>query len=543
MMLGAALLMLAATSCRDESDFLAQYSTDDALVFTDAEKSYAAQFKLFWNAMNQNYGLWDFEKEQGLDWDDVYGKFLPRFEELDKRDKTTNPVTDEEYQKLLNELVAPLHDGHFYAEFLNPHTGKRLLAYPNMLRLKQREDYSVSSNFTLPIAAYLNAGWITEQRSASTYPLELAYMFKNTYDIEENKIISAYYGLGFVVAQIGFLEKLKEFTPLTDEQEILLENLVSLYNEWVAGAQYVKSANDWVALYNTVAAKYGQLDIPGLYYLGNMFNEINIDIQYALFNGNIPYLYISAFKLSPYLQPDYIAEFFGSLPEGHPLFSLIESVRNTWKEWFLKVQELKAEGKLKGVIIDLRSNSGGLSNDFQYVLGSLMGQGGTTQVGYQRIKNGVGRYDFTPIMTDLRPNLDYEKIFGNTDEKSTFKQQAITEPIVVLTNCMSGSMAEITAMSAKNISNCHVVGKRTFGALCTLTGNPNFSKVYAGHIGVKGVTPVYCYIPSAITLQMDQKTILDGYGITPDVEVDYDVNLFNTTGRDSQLEHALQLIQ
>ena len=79
-LLGALLLMLTVTSCRQESDALYSYGQNDYLRFQEANKSYAGEFKLFWNAMNQNYPLWDYEREFGFDWDAAYDAFLPRFE-------------------------------------------------------------------------------------------------------------------------------------------------------------------------------------------------------------------------------------------------------------------------------------------------------------------------------------------------------------------------------------------------------------------------------------------------------------------------------
>ena len=95
--LGAVLLTLTLASCREDSDELVPYSSTDAVIFKEASKSYAAQFKILWNGINQNYGIWDVEKElYGLDWDDVYDKYLPRFEALDKQEE----VTDEELQSI-----------------------------------------------------------------------------------------------------------------------------------------------------------------------------------------------------------------------------------------------------------------------------------------------------------------------------------------------------------------------------------------------------------------------------------------------------------
>ena len=108
--LGALLLLLTVASCRQESDALYSYGQNDELRFQEANESYAGEFKLFWHAMNQNYALWDYEREFGFDWDAAYDAFLPRFEALDQRLENGEEITDEEYQSLLEDLVRPFHD-------------------------------------------------------------------------------------------------------------------------------------------------------------------------------------------------------------------------------------------------------------------------------------------------------------------------------------------------------------------------------------------------------------------------------------------------
>ena len=102
--LGALFLLLTVTSCRQESDALYSYGQNDDLRFQEANESYAGEFKLFWHAMNQNYPLWDYEREFGFDWDAAYDAFLPRFEALDQRLENGEEITDEEYQSLLEDL-------------------------------------------------------------------------------------------------------------------------------------------------------------------------------------------------------------------------------------------------------------------------------------------------------------------------------------------------------------------------------------------------------------------------------------------------------
>ena len=101
-------LLLTLTGCRQESDNVMSYAFNDAMAFQKADTSFVGEFEVFWNGMNTNYALWDYELENGLDWDNVYQKYYPKFAELDEKDT----VTDEELGNLLNEIVKPLHDGH-----------------------------------------------------------------------------------------------------------------------------------------------------------------------------------------------------------------------------------------------------------------------------------------------------------------------------------------------------------------------------------------------------------------------------------------------
>jgi len=100
----------------------------------------------------------------------------------------------------------------------------------------------------------------------------------------------------------------------------------------------------------------------------------------------------------------------------------------------------------------------------------------------------------------------------------------------------------MTSLTAKRMPNGRLVGKSTYGGLCALSGSSAYSYNYAGHIGVSGETPVYCYLPITAILDMD-KQFLDGVGVTPDMEVDLDQDVFDATGRDTQLDRALKYVR
>ena len=75
-----------------------------------------------------------------------------------------------------------------------------------------------------------------------------------------------------------------------------------------------------------------------------------------------------------------------------------------------------------------------------------------------------------------------------------------------------------------------------------MTDSSDFSKNYTGYIGVEDETPVYVYLPVVGVFDKNKK-MLDGYGVEPDIEVDFDKDEYKNTGYDTQLNRALQYIR
>ncbi len=518
----AALLTLLVVSCREDSDFFNDYGQGQRLSFGRATQSYAEEFKVFWNGMNQQYTLWDLEAKNGLDWDAVYDEFLPQFEALDEKKEKEEEVTDDELEELLTKLVSPLHDGHMSVTFKNLATGNNVSVSPSDLRNKSRDDYKAASAFSPDLTAYANlknpneseivsTDSIHEYASVSTFPTTYLSEFFTKED----------YGMDYIKGKIGELSEM-EFPDA--EEVILLKQYMSLAQE-VSNIQEANSES--IRQFNFLVEKYAALKVPGLEEINTDFIEDGITVKYALFKGNIAYFYLSDFALSYYTDPDMTESTFGET-KGRAKED-IEKVKEVWEMWFEKIYELKKKGELGGVIIDVRTNGGGLSSDFSYVMGALLPSGSQLEIGKERFKAGVGRYDYSPLLPDVKSALDKG-------------QEGVTEPIVVLANCCSVSMSEITSLSAKALPNAKVIGKRTWGGLCGLVGNNDFTRTYAGYIGEKGVTPVYVYLPCLSQFSLDGE-LLEGYGVTPDIEVDLDADQFKTTGFDSQLDRALKYIR
>ena len=370
----------------------------------------------------------------------------------------------------------------------------------------------------------MDYGRLSHYKSASTKVETVVRLFLDRSDTT--------YGWGYVLDRIETLSA-KEAAGTIEADEVI--ELKALKDVDAACEAYNGNYTDdekfsWMSqLYqyytNAVAGTSAQ-PVPGLFDMDPHYKNAGLNIRSAVLDDGVAYLYMSDFALSPYLVKEF--GFFDSASQT--VLAQNQAIFDVWSNWFDQIQEMKKSGTLKGVIIDVRSNGGGFVSDFPFVLGALLPQDSSLQIGYRREKSGVGRYDYGPLLPDERPAL-------------SAPHETITEPIVVLTNCLTVSMSEATAMGAKALSNARVVGKRSWGATGALSDDPTYySVVYAGCIGEQNKTSVYIYLPMCALFSMDNKSS-EGVGIEPDIEVDFDLDLFYTTGCDTELERALQYIE
>ena len=175
---------------------------------------------------------------------------------------------------------------------------------------------------------------------------------------------------------------------------------------------------------------------------------------------------------------------------------------------------------IKGVIVDVRNNSGGFLSDLNFLTGHFIDS--PLSFGYSCYKNGAGRLDFTPwISAFITPQP------GAT---------AVKYPIVVLVDHFTVSMAETIAMAIHALPNGIIIGETTWGATGPLTANEVFN---SGQFSIRGFLTVYT--SSAKFKYIDGK-IYEGIGFSPDIPVAFNEQILNA-GRDPQLEKAIQQIQ
>ena len=525
-----AVSALALTSCRPMGDDLLSYGQNDTQAFIMAGHSFEGQFIAFWNAMNENYCIWDYEEQFGMDWDEVYNTYLPKFRALD--DSTRNvPVSDAELKALYSQFLDSLHDGHSAFQILNLQTGNRIVVNPNDDR-NQRERpqvYADEDNITT-LDAYRTSAVDSRYRVLSYDETGSRAIVLQIIDTTANRLIAAATAYQQAIDAAGGPDQFNDTiysaaTRIKENAQILLD--------YLAQPTVVKSQlPSLVNLYNDFANRYGiaaqQIGVNMTMIDAQMPSDDLKFIYFALFEGNIAYLRFGGFALSAFLPDEALSADTTTMYYAYQL-----AVRRVWHQWFDAIQTLSAKGQLGGVIIDVRNNGGGATDDYQYVLGAMLPSGGWHSHTL-RVKNGVGRLDFAPLTPFV--------VKTYSGPHAVISQQ----PIVLLANSHSVSMSENTTWGVKSQPNGHFIGTRTYGGLSALGPNPeDYSNTYSGAFGVKNVTPFYGYVPKFVCLYPDANGNLspvEGHGFDPDESVPFDLNLWQTQSRDNQLEKALDYI-
>lgn len=175
----------------------------------------------------------------------------------------------------------------------------------------------------------------------------------------------------------------------------------------------------------------------------------------------------------------------------------------TAEEFKTKYDELSKKG-IKSLIIDIRSNGGGIVDESLNILDMLLEK------------------DTTLLIT----------VNKNQEEEVTKakKKQEIDIPVIVLTNQYSASASEILAGALKDNGRAKIVGTKTYGkgviqTLRTLTDGS----------GLKTTTEEY-YTPN--------RNKINKIGIEPDYEVNLPDDISELTDEnDTQLKKAIELLK
>ncbi len=273
---------------------------------------------------------------------------------------------------------------------------------------------------------------------------------------------------------------------------------------------------------------------------GASYGTINFPMSYSCQlpgkteDKKIAYLRFSSFQFSEAL---YYMEYLNESDRGkyqHAFYNFFGNYTLsgvTGKGW-------PNSDEVEALIIDVRGNNGGSTADLNALIGCLAQQ--RTHVGYTRVKEGVGRLDYsawTPY---------YVHCPGNHMKEA--------KPIVVLADVNSVSCAELATMLIKNLPNGIFIGERTFGATGALLSNSESSHdlFYNGCFGdpdyytygepsYPHVFDYYVYTSTYHFVNVNKEAV-EGIGVIPDIEVKYnEEHLYQ--GIDDQLNRALEYLR
>ena len=210
--------------------------------------------------------------------------------------------------------------------------------------------------------------------------------------------------------------------------------------------------------------------------------------------------------------------YFSYVDDGIGYIKLRSFTRDCSKDIKEALLDLKKQGELRGLILDLRGNPGGLLNESVSIVNLFVEKG-------QEVVSTKGKIEsWDKVYKASRPPIDLET------------------PIVVLINQSSASASEIVAGAIQDLDRGIVIGKRSFGK-----GLVQQTKKLSYNSQLKLTVAKY-YIPSGRCIQAldysnrnedgsvgkvpdslmtafktkNGRTVYDGGGIKPDVEVEQD---------------------
>lgn len=183
---------------------------------------------------------------------------------------------------------------------------------------------------------------------------------------------------------------------------------------------------------------------------------------------------------------------------GYILISEFDSV--TYDQFVAALDYLESQG-MQGLVIDLRGNPGGNLTTVTDMLKLLLPEG-------------------TIVSTKDK--------YGNTEEITCDGKHEFTKPLAVLVNQYSASAAEIFSGAIQDYGTGTIVGMTTYGKGVVQ------QLMDLGDGTCLKVTIAEYYTPSGRSI--------NGTGVTPDVEVEYEYDE-NNPEADNQLDKALEVVR
>lgn len=228
--------------------------------------------------------------------------------------------------------------------------------------------------------------------------------------------------------------------------------------------------------------------------------NVQIEAVCGTINNKILYFYCSQFALQ---------EAYSS--------NATNGVKMVLQYFFNQLQNMPLN--IKGLIVDVRNNSGGNLVDLNFFVGHFIDK--PLLFGYTHYKSGNGRLSYTPWI-----NATITPVANN---------KALTVPIIVMADSYSVSLAEAVTMAIHRMQNSTFIGETTWGATGPITDNVIYND---GQFIVPSFLSAYT---SSAAFKYADGNSYESKGFPPDIAVSFNL-LSLLTGDDSQLDKAISII-
>jgi DNA-binding protein len=519
---GILLSAITFNSCVAEDELStkepARYTADDI-------KSYADLFKVFWTVMDERYNyFYEQKRKDGMDWDAVYREYYPKFEAL----KTFNKGNDKEILEgrekaiqYFTDIVDPIMDRHFSLLVFLPYSKSKFnnIQFKGQMKSKPNNTYdfkvktaymmdklgndSITRNIKLDSLG--GTGTFTYQMGSLKSNPDTYYFSFNKFSLSNAlkiDLLDTYLkpdpGNGLVLTTTA----IKNSVQLNAISDVALRNKVenftiNILNQWNSfpNSVEVKSFNDQISTFkNTEIISDAFLDVTKKALANSKtlvaYNKASTYPADILTPESRAYILWFLKRMDTHAKHGYDLPLFQSHAQG------IINNAPFYKQFLNALHK----GEIKKVIIDLRGNGGGNLVDARFWTDRFITQ--NALVGYQRTKEGTGRFNYTPwIPMHVNPHK-----FGIPSNI----------PTVILIDKGSMSMSEMSTLMLKS-QGSHVisVGDYSAGALAGLTESDAFNggtqeKIAGGYLEF--------YMPVMAHKDANGE-VIEGIGIKPDIYV------------------------
>lgn len=190
--------------------------------------------------------------------------------------------------------------------------------------------------------------------------------------------------------------------------------------------------------------------------------------------------------------------------------------------------------KMKGLVIDLRDNPGGLINEVVGLLSLFLPNNTKVLKIVERNVNDTEYYSnpYTyskPVLVGIKKEKNILENVMNDREAyimAKFKQDNFSLPVVVLINRGSASASEIFAAAMKEYGRAKIIGERTFGK-----GSVQTMYDYGSQGGLIKLTTSLYYT--------GKNNLIQEVGVVPDIVIDLGGIRFRETDIDNHIKNPL----